>query len=673
MRGGGRVVAKTTYDERHIPKQAGFRWDPDAKVWWTDDMRKALKLRNYANPEVAKVLDDYVARQQAALEASRATDAAIDLPRPDGLDYLPFQRAGIAWALDREAALIADEMGLGKTIQAIGLINADPSIRSACIVCPLLVKLNWRNELKKWMVRDLRIGLATAKEWPDDADIVIVHPNVLWKWREQIRGRTWDLLAIDEAHLFKNPHAQRTVALFGGKTSTGERMKGSVAARRRLCLSGTPIPNRPVEMYPILHWLDPKTWSNWEAYVTRYCGGYRGRYGWDVSGATNLKELQQQLRSTIMIRRLKADVLTELPAKRRQIVTIDPDDLENGTAVLAREQDELADLEAKRMLAELSVETAKDDEAYKAAVAELRSVVDAEFAAISKLRHSTALAKVPAVVEHVTELLEHAGKITVWAHHHDVIDALVDGLKDFGVVVITGDTPPEERETAVQRFQNDSDVRVFVGSITAAGVGITLTAASVAVFAELDWVPGNVSQAEDRCHRIGQHDSVLVQHIVLDESIDAKLAQTLVAKQEIAESALDRKAGEYSLPEAIPVQVITSSTTSSSKKSSSQKEVEQFPEISEAEIDELRDQMRFLAAADMDWAAVRNGVGFSRIDGSIGHVLAEATEWTPKMAAIAKKLAHKYRRQLAQMPPRETVAEEEEDAPVEIAPRITLS
>jgi SWI/SNF-related matrix-associated actin-dependent regulator 1 of chromatin subfamily A len=238
-----------------------------------------------------------------------------------------------------------------------------------------------------------------------------------------------------------------------------------------------------------------------------------------------------------MVRRLKKDVLLDLPAKRRQIIDLPANGAE--TAVQAEKAAFRAHEEKINALKKLAREAKKTGLAeYKAAVQALRDGRAVAFGEISKYRHETAIAKIPAVIEHVTEMLESVEKIIVFAHHHDVIDAL---MAAFGAqaVHLTGQDSQESRQAAVDRFQADPSCHIFVGSITAAGVGITLTAASTVIFAELDWVPGNLSQAEDRAHRIGQTDSVLVQHLVLDGSLDANMARTLVRKQEIISSALD--------------------------------------------------------------------------------------------------------------------------------------
>ncbi len=497
----GRFVWRGTPADRHLPKAAGLHWDPDKQCWWTTDPMAAAKLANFADEEAKAAIDDALVTRHESLDLSRAHDAEVDVPVPEGLALLPFQRAGVAYALGRKATLIADEMGLGKTPQSIAVANATGA-RSILVVCPLSVKVNWEREIAKWSTADppLTAGHATAREWPK-TDVVVTHYDVLSRHEADLRARQWDMVVLDEAHYLKNPKAQRTQAIFGRKDLP------ALDAGRKLVLTGTPIPNRPIELYGILRWLGPDIAGSWVRYATRYCAGKQTRYGWDVSGASNLSELQEKLRSTVMVRRRKADVLTELPPKRRQVVPLDPADVEGASEALAAEQEGMAEAVAAREQARVEAELAKasdDPEVYRAAVARLSEAQAVELSEMSRLRHDTAVVKAPAVAAHVADLLESGErKVAVWAHHHDVVGILRDRLAGYGVVEITGETPQDQRQAAVDAFQSPDGPRVFIGSITAAGTGITLTAAQTAVFAELDWVPGNVSQAEDRCFAEG--------------------------------------------------------------------------------------------------------------------------------------------------------------------------
>lgn len=526
-----KFIFQCSYDEREHPKKYGFRWNSTARQWETSDM--AMVIRAVEKGGITTDIDiAKIQSQQTEIVAkSTAVSADIDVPSPDGLSFRPFQQAGISYAAEHTNTLIADEMGLGKTIQAIGIINVKPEIHKILIVCPASLKLNWQRECEKWLTRSLSIGIAGA-DFPN-ADIVIINYDMLKKHSVAIRAVVWDLLVCDESHYLKSYTAQRTKEVIGNKK------KGitPIIARQKIFLTGTPILNRPIELWTTVSALCPEIFSNWQRYVTRYCAGEQTKFGWDVSGASNLDELQEKLRASIMVRRLKADVLIELPAKQRQVIEIPANgakkaiDAEN--AAWQAQQDMLLRLKA-------AVKTAKagTEEEYREAVRNLRDGTRLAFGEIAKLRHATAMTKLPSVIAHIQDCLESSDKIIVMAHHHDIIDEIQKEFMDISVV-LTGKTTIEDRQAAIDKFQTDKNCRLFIGSIKAAGVGITLTAAAHVIFAELDWTPANISQAEDRCHRIGQTESVLIQHLVLEGSLDAKMAKMLVEKQEIISDILD--------------------------------------------------------------------------------------------------------------------------------------
>ena len=559
----GVFVLQCAYGERHVPKRAGFRWHPGERcrsadcaacaqglgsVWRTEDPLTALALVEHASPELGEALFALAGDAGSALreehrrrararkveklqrlqnyERSLARDARIDVPRPAGLDYLPYQRAAIAYALARPSTLIADEMGLGKTIEALGVINADDSARRVLIVCPATLKLNWQRECERWLVGSREVGVA-GRTWPADADVVIVNYDILGKWERELAG-CWDVLVADECHFVKNSQAKRSKRLY------------ALDARRRLFLTGTPILNRPIELYAIAAALDAKNFGHFWDFANRFCNPMRTNFGWDFSGAANLDQLHELLRGTIMIRRAKADVLQDLPPKRRQVIELSAEKL----GALVRTETE-AWQEHKELLAELRRRGADGDghpaagkNAASGELEELRRRVNLSFGELAKLRRQTALAKVPLVVEHLENALEAAPKIVVFAHHRDVVEALAS---PFGAAAVTlrGGDPIDARQAAVDRFQQDPSCRLFVGSITAAGLGLTLTASSHVVFAELDWVPANLTQAEDRTHRIGQRASVLVQHLVLQGSLDARMVRSLIHKQKTIDQVVD--------------------------------------------------------------------------------------------------------------------------------------
>jgi SWI/SNF-related matrix-associated actin-dependent regulator 1 of chromatin subfamily A len=613
-------------------KAAGISCTRDGKgnwsaTWWAD------------------LSDDVKAQRAAAVEASRATSAAGELPHPAGLDYMPFQKAGIAYALGRRGVLIADEMGLGKTIQAIGIINAEPAITSAVIVCPKSLKLNWQRELEKWLTKPMSIAVVNGKGWID-ADIVIMNYESLSKYEKELRARTWGALILDEAHYIKNAKTARSEFIKGRQKKAdahGNIIKKEIKpipADRHIRLTGTPIVNRPAELYNLIS--DLANFGSFMSFARRYCGAKHSGFGWDFTGASNLDELQRRLRESVMVRRLKVDVLTELPKKIRQVIEVEPDSAEMKKAI-AREQeysdisdDRLADL---RALVELS--KAESDEAYRSAVMRLREASAVDFEEMARIRHETALAKLPVVIDHIRQALEdNDNKIIVAAHHHDVIDGLGEALAEFNPVTLTGETKELDRLAAVDAFQNNPAVRIFIGSIKAAGVGLTLTASAHVVFAELDWVPGNITQMEDRAHRIGQTETVLIQHIVLAGSLDARIAHTLVAKQRVIDDALDKDHPERTAPVYVPKEKpATQDTRPDALALIGEK-------LSAEQITLIHAGLRMLAGLDIDGARELNNVGFNKIDSGIGRTLAERSSLSPKQAALGAKLVKKYHRQL---------------------------
>jgi SWI/SNF-related matrix-associated actin-dependent regulator 1 of chromatin subfamily A len=652
----GRFVLRSSYEERFTVKDAGFRWDPTAKRWWTDSKEKAANLIGAADEETKVLLGAYVTAAAASREASRATDAAVNVPAPDGLSYLPFQKAGIAFASSRPGVLIADEMGLGKTIQALGIVNGDESIRRVLVVCPASLKMNWKREAEKWLVRRFVVAIASSDSFalpaasgPVEGVVVIVNYDVLHRHEAAIRAEPWDLLIVDEAHYIKTPTARRTVQVIGTpekkRAKAGTKTVTAIPAKRRAFLTGTPIVNRPIELWPIVHALDPGSFGSFWAYASRYSNAHNNGWGWDFSGAANLDELQDRLRSSIMVRRLKKDVLTELPAKRRQVIEI----AANGNAgIVSKEtaaweavQESLAALRAAVEMAK----TSEDPAEYRAAVEALRAGEQAAFNEISRLRHDTAVAKIPMVIEHLSTIVEEGdAKVVVFAHHHDVVRALA-GAFPTSSVVLTGETPMIERQAAVDRFQTDPTCTVFIGSITAAGVGLTLTASSHVVFAELDWVPGNLSQAEDRCHRIGQTESVLVQHLVLEGSLDATMAKTIVRKQAVIEAALDATHPER---EAMVLEssepVVEERREAASRTTKYEAVTKEAETITERAVAAVLDALRRVSGL-CDMAQRLDGQGFNKIDARIGHDLASRSTLTKRQAVLGRKIVRKYRKQ----------------------------
>lgn len=657
-------------------KAAGLSWSKDERsgtweaCWWMP------------------VSEAQAAAENAAIAASRATDADVDIPCPDGLAYMPFQRAGVAYMLSRSATLLADQMGLGKTVQAVGVVNADKSIRRVLVVCPASLKVNWRNELARWLVRPLRVGVQVAGEpWcGGEVDVVVINYDILSKF-PKIYAEEWDMLVADEAHFLKSRTAKRTKLLLGvkpwseywetrlknaiksGVRSEVKRLQDKkdeaarypgVKAKRKVLMTGTPVLNKPSELFTLLDALQPGVWTFKDK--VRYCAATQGSHGWDFSGAAHLDELQNRLRSSVMVRRLKSEVLTELPPKRRQIVEL-PTNGDAGLVEEEREQFERHESGLTRLKALAEAAALGDDEAaYAAAADELKRAYRVAFEEIAKVRHQVALAKVPKVVEHVTDMLEESGKIVLFTHHHDVTDQIAGALADYQPMVVDGRTLNEDRQGIVDTFNAVPEKRVLLLGIKAAGVGLSVKA-SVEVFAELDWTPGVVSQAEDRCHGIGrgiEGEPLLVQHLVLEGSLDARMVRTIVQKQDVADRALDKGAGLVA--GAVPVLTVEVGSVLEGG-INPQDGGKDAPKATPGPIasvlgaglrvsEELRAHvhagLRTIAGSDCDFARELNGVGFNKLDCAFGHCLAERDRLTDRMVAAGVRLVTKYKRQLGE-------------------------
>lgn len=543
-----------------LAKGCGFCWNRARKIWTTPDPEAAAALlasfrgidevSEDASAGIHAAVSDAVATRGRAIAASRATDANINIPAPEGLDYLPYQRAGIAFLQDRlnrgsKGVLLADEMGLGKTIQVIGLMNKMLAQRSGnrlrgLIIAPKIALIHWQRELEKWLIEPHSIAIWTVKSQLE-ADIVIVNYDIVRKLRPALvdKCKPWDVLACDESHALKNGKSQRTMAILGNRKELNP-----ISARHKIFVTGTPILNRPIELFPVLNACGVDFAVNYHGYAKRYCDGHDTRHGFDASGTSNLDELQERLRSSVMVRRLKADVLSELPLKRRQVVTIDADgssDLKKALRDEIKARTEAKSSEADAEMAMAIAEQQRDQRAYDNAIRRLSSIRASNISEFARLRQATAIAKAPSVVEAVAETLECVvDAVLVFAHHSEVVKCLAEGLRAAGYepAIITGQSSMEERQKAQDDIQQRRK-RVFIGSIHACGVAITLTAASTVIFAELDWTPGRMVQAEDRAHRIGQQNSVLVQYHVVDGSIDADMLKKSWSKAFNATQALD--------------------------------------------------------------------------------------------------------------------------------------
>ncbi len=552
-------------------------------------------------------------------------DSSI-IPVPDGLSLLPFQEEGVRWVLNKFKSgqthiLIADEMGCGKSIETIAILNSIPW-ENALIVCPASLKLNWEREATRWLTTPRTFAIVNDGKTLPIGQVTIINFELLHK-HQSLLDRKWDVMIVDECHALKNRKAKRTRATLAIKSD------------RFLALSGSPILNRPAEIFNIAHHCSQRHFPSWWSFAKRYCDMQQTRFGIDTSGSSNLEELQAKLK-TIMIRRLKKDVLKDLPRKRRQLIELPP--TKEMRSVLDREnmkwslhESTLASLAARRDRAAIS----ENDSEYREATKTLKAAYGVAFGEMSTVRKETALAKLPLCISHAKTVLESVDKLVIWGHHKELIKNTIHELGDYNPAVLVGESSQIERQEAVDKFQNDPSCRVFIGSIRAGGVGITLTAASTALFFEADWTPAMLNQAEDRLHRIGQKDSVLIQHLVLEGSLDAKMIKTVMQKQEVIDEALDNapKQVDRLKPEIATNGKKTGYAAFGVRFNAGNREA-------------MLKGLRVLAGLDSDHARARNGEGFSAFHTEIGQELSRKTSLTDAQAGFTAMLIKRYRRQL---------------------------
>ena len=288
-----------------------------------------------------------------------------------------------------------------------------------------------------------------------------------------------------------------------------------------IALTGTPIVNRPMEGFNIVQAVDKAIFPDFWKFAHTYCGAKHTGFGWDFTGATNRSELHQKLTQSIMIRRKKADVLKDLPDKLYSFV---PVELENGSEYALAEGDFIR-----------YVQNTKGREAAKKAKQAEHLVK------IEGLKQLAVEGKITQAIGWIEDFLDNSngnGKLVVFAVHKKTIDRLMKKFKEVAVKV-DGSVSGDKRDVAVKAFQNNEDVKLFIGNIQAAGTGLTLTAASSVAFLELPWTPGELVQAEDRCHRIGQENAVNIYYLLAEGTIEEKIAELLDSKREVLNAVLD--------------------------------------------------------------------------------------------------------------------------------------
>ncbi|KAK9934161.1 hypothetical protein M0R45_021313 [Rubus argutus] len=536
----GNIAAKFSYDQalvtafRKIPKAA---WNAKERLWMfpmssLSSAEKVLDEVSNVNVEVEN-LDPLVHRAIAAVSVvPDIRDRYDKIPSCIESKLLEFQREGVRFILQHGGrVLLADEMGLGKTLQAIAVASCIRDSWPVLILTPSSLRLQWASMIQQWMnipPSDILVVLSqsggsnragytivsssTKGTIHLDGLFNIISYDIVPKLHNQLMASDFKVVIADESHFLKNAQAKRTTAS----------LPVIKKAQYALLLSGTPALSRPIELFKQLEALYPDVYKNVHEYGKRYCkGGMFGMY----QGASNHEELHNLMKATVMIRRLKNDVLSELPVKRRQQVFLD---------LAEKDMKQINALFRELEVVKQRIKACKSKE-------EVDSLKFTEKNLINKIYTDSAEAKIPAVLDYLGTVIEAGCKFLVFAHHQSMIDAIYQFLlkKKVGCIRIDGSIPTVERQAYVTEFQEKDSVKAAVLSIKAGGVGLTLTAASTVIFAELSWTPGDLIQAEDRAHRIGQVSSVNVYYLLANDTVDDIIWDVVQSKLENLGQMLD--------------------------------------------------------------------------------------------------------------------------------------
>jgi SNF2 family DNA or RNA helicase len=492
--------------------------EPPNKIW----CEKLLCDSDKAYHLWGKVVDSeknyaFWIPKAAIIPEEKKLNREIDYSKYSIRPPLEHQKVAIEKLLSNDRFILADDMGLGKTTSTI-IASIESEAKKILIVCPASLKINWKREIE--LYTDRKIMIVEGRKWGSTFDYYIINYDIIKNYHTTDKSEdsddykllvnaNFDLAIVDEAHYLSNPQANRTKLL----NDVLDKIP------KVWLLTGTPMTSRPINYYNLLKIVNSPLTLNWQTYVKRYCKGYQFKVGnrkiWNTSGATNLDELRE-LTQNIVLRRLKTDIL-DLPEK-----IINPVYLELKSTFYDEELEEFMKIS----------EDKKGNESITVTINRLM-----------KIRQLIAMEKIPYTCELIDRILEQDKKVIIFTNFTSTLDALHEKYKKISVV-LDGRMSKDRRQESVDKFQNNSKVKVFISNIIAGGVGITLTEAEFVIMNDLSFVPAHHSQAEDRAYRYGQKNSVLVYYPIFENTIERIIYNILQKKKNIIDQVMGD--GEYS-------------------------------------------------------------------------------------------------------------------------------
>jgi len=470
-------------------------------------------------------LHDFWLPKAAIIKDNTVKNVVLDLEKYSHRPLLSHQVEAVQKLVENKKYILADDMGLGKTTSTI-VAALESGAKKILIICPASLKINWQREIENYS--DRSVYISEGKNFSQEHDFVIINYDIIKNFHDvkkksdsKILGANFDLVVVDEAHYIKNGQAQRT-KLINDLVKKVDRL---------WLLTGTPMTSRPMDYFNLLSLVDSPVAKNWMAYAIRYCGGYQfnagGRKIWNVTGASNLEELRDRT-SGLTLRRLKQDVL-DLPDK---IIT----------PVYLR----LKSKQYEEVMGDYYNWYEKNPDESKS--------LTVQFTKLTQVRQVIAEEKVIQTIELAENIIEQGKKVIIFCNFTNSLDRII---QHFGktAVRLDGSMSKPERQNSVDKFQEDDKVKVFVGNIKAAGVGITLTAGEAVIMNDLSFLPSDHSQAEDRAYRYGQKNNVLVYYPIFENTIEGIIYDILNKKKQVIATVMGDVKNDVDLVEEIMKQI----------------------------------------------------------------------------------------------------------------------
>ena len=453
-------------------------------------------------------LTEFWVPKSALIKSHNVEKVEVDYSKYSHRPPLQHQKEAIEKLAGSRRFILADDMGLGKTTCTI-IAALETGAKKILIICPASLKINWQREIENYS--DRPVFISEGKKFSTESDFVIVNYDILKNFHDTkekenslLNQSNFDLVILDEAHMISNPQAQRTKII-------NHFVKN---IKRVWLLTGTPMTSRPMNYYNLLNIIESPVAQNWMAYAIRYCQGYQFMAGrrkvWNVTGASNLEELRDRTSKQIL-RRLKEDVL-DLPDK-----IISP--------VYLR----LKSKEYEELMGEYYDWYDKNPDES--------SSLTVQFSKLMKVRKVISNEKTKQTIEIVENIIEQGKKVIVFTNFTESLQTIYSHFEKQAVY-LDGSCSKPHRQKAVDEFQDNEKIKVFVGNIKAAGVGLTLTSAEVVIMNDLSFVPAEHSQAEDRAYRYGQKNNVLVYYPLYENTIEGAIYDILNRKKQIIRTVM---------------------------------------------------------------------------------------------------------------------------------------